>query len=252
MAAPTGIIYAHPSGRLWINVSLRLWIIFPGSWVMVNKLIFGRITGFLVRLLISYKFPRICSRTFMLRLVSLLLITTGLSYQPLPSTTLPWQLLLLRSPSLFLLPKTRLCGLFRTQVCYLLRKLFTFSIRMALRFLGASSFGTQMCLLRCLFCFGAWCIDICQQMITYGLECTVVSMCSLCEKAAESAEHLFLACPFTQGLWNWLMGTLCCNIDLTSFETVLYTCNKNWSKQVGVVVLATILNVFLGNLALQE
>lgn len=74
--------------------------------------------------------------------------------------------------------------------------------------------------------------------------CTVVTMCSLCEKAVESAEHLFLACPFTQGLWNWLMGTLCCNIDLTSFETVLYTCNKNWSKQVGVVVLATILNVF--------
>lgn len=70
----------------------------------------------------------------------------------------------------------------------------------------------------------------------------MVSMCSLCGKAYETADHLFLNCPFAVGIWNWLQGLLNSAIDHSSFTSLLSICDKRWSSQVHDVILAAILS----------
>lgn len=61
--------------------------------------------------------------------------------------------------------------------------------------------------------------------------------------AFETAEHLFLSCPFAQIIWNWLQAVLKCTIDRSSFSTILNTCDKGWGSQVQDVILAALINV---------
>jgi hypothetical protein len=45
--------------------------------------------------------------------------------------------------------------------------------------------------------------------------CTIVSICSLCGKAYETSNHLFLSCQFAQGVWKYVACMLDCSIDLS-------------------------------------
>lgn len=74
--------------------------------------------------------------------------------------------------------------------------------------------------------------------------CTSVSMCSLCNAASESSNNLFLACPFALHIWTRLKRTIGCDIDLSSFNSVLQVCDRGWSSQIRDLVLAAIINVF--------
>lgn len=73
--------------------------------------------------------------------------------------------------------------------------------------------------------------------------CVVVSMCSLCCTATETSDHLFLSCPFSIAIKNWLQDDLSCSIDHTSFESMINICSRGWSKQIEDIVLASVLNM---------
>lgn len=72
--------------------------------------------------------------------------------------------------------------------------------------------------------------------------CNIVSMCSLCGVAVETSDHLFLNCAFVQSIWNWLSSILQCNLDLSSFNSILTVCSRNWSSQVSDIVSAAVIN----------
>lgn len=59
--------------------------------------------------------------------------------------------------------------------------------------------------------------------------CVTVSMCSLCCSPAETSEHLFLSCPFVVELWNSTRSLLNCQIDLSSFKSIINVCDQGWS-----------------------
>ena len=51
--------------------------------------------------------------------------------------------------------------------------------------------------------------------------CTIVSICVLCYKQAETSTHLFIECDFAVSIWRWLGVKLHCNISLLSFSSLL-------------------------------
>ncbi|KAE9617543.1 putative reverse transcriptase zinc-binding domain-containing protein [Lupinus albus] len=55
--------------------------------------------------------------------------------------------------------------------------------------------------------------------------CSMASKCSLCNINAESYEHLFLACPFSIIIWQWMSGIFGIPLNLTSIENMLKACN---------------------------
>jgi hypothetical protein len=73
--------------------------------------------------------------------------------------------------------------------------------------------------------------------------CYMPSMCSMCNKHQETADHIFLHCTFALSLWNWLQNILNVNIDLTSILTIFDACNKGWSPHVKLTVLAALINI---------
>ncbi|CAL0329797.1 unnamed protein product [Lupinus luteus] len=74
------------------------------------------------------------------------------------------------------------------------------------------------------------------------INCTLVSMCSLCNKDNENNNHLFLNCPFANAIWNWFNNLFSWRLDTTSFNNLLLVCNANWSAQTRDVFIATIIH----------
>jgi ribonuclease HI len=70
----------------------------------------------------------------------------------------------------------------------------------------------------------------------------IVSCCSLCGRAYETTDHLFLRCPFITRYWNWLATVIGQNINVTSFPALLGTCNRGWSPQLRELISAAIVN----------
>lgn len=57
--------------------------------------------------------------------------------------------------------------------------------------------------------------------------CTLVSICSLCYSAVETADHLFLHCEFARKFWSWLENLTKLNIDCSSLNSILSICNRS-------------------------
>lgn len=70
-----------------------------------------------------------------------------------------------------------------------------------------------------------------------------MSMCSLCGLTMETSVNLFLSCPFTCSLWHWLRDLISCDIDFSSFTSILNVYDKGWSSQNKDIILAAVLNI---------
>lgn len=73
--------------------------------------------------------------------------------------------------------------------------------------------------------------------------CSFPSMCTLCSKEAESAEHLFLNCTFAKTLWSWLQSLINLNINVSSVPSLFDICNRGWSPQCKLVIISAIVNI---------
>lgn len=72
--------------------------------------------------------------------------------------------------------------------------------------------------------------------------CTLVSVCVLCYKQAETSYHLFIECEFAVSLWRWLGVKLHCNISMISFSSILNYIPQRCSSQVLDVFAAAIVH----------
>jgi ribonuclease HI len=72
----------------------------------------------------------------------------------------------------------------------------------------------------------------------------MVSCCSLCGRNYETAEHLFLRCPYTTQYWNWFSILIGKAIDVSNFNALLGMCSRGWSPQVRDLIIATVINIF--------
>ncbi|GAU22700.1 hypothetical protein TSUD_138230 [Trifolium subterraneum] len=73
--------------------------------------------------------------------------------------------------------------------------------------------------------------------------CSIVSMCSLCNKHVESSFHIFFDCEFAIKLWSWLAGCVNVTLQFTSMEDMWKLCDLNWSPQSKITLTATIINL---------
>jgi hypothetical protein len=73
--------------------------------------------------------------------------------------------------------------------------------------------------------------------------CNLPSICSLCLNQAESSHHLFLNCPFALSLWNWLGSITHLSINLNSLSEAFEICNRGWSPQCKLVIIAAFINI---------
>jgi len=72
--------------------------------------------------------------------------------------------------------------------------------------------------------------------------CTIVSVCVLCYKHAETSSHLFLDCPFAASVWKWLGVKLNCSFSLLSYSSLLECIPHRCSSQVSDVFAAAIIH----------
>jgi len=72
--------------------------------------------------------------------------------------------------------------------------------------------------------------------------CTMVSICVLCYKQAESSLHLFLSCTFVVALWRWLGAQLNCHFSLVSVASLLDCISRLCSSQLRDVFVAAIIH----------
>jgi ribonuclease HI len=70
------------------------------------------------------------------------------------------------------------------------------------------------------------------------------SVCSLCNKEAETTNHLFLHCPFSLALWNWLSSIINQMIDSSTISALWRITNGSWNPQCKIVVTATVIYIF--------
>jgi len=61
--------------------------------------------------------------------------------------------------------------------------------------------------------------------------CTLVSICVLCYKQAETSSHSFIECDFAVSIWRWLSVKLHCHISLLSFSSLLDCIPQRCSSQ---------------------
>ncbi|WJX41072.1 hypothetical protein P8452_28481 [Trifolium repens] len=71
----------------------------------------------------------------------------------------------------------------------------------------------------------------------------IVSCCSLCGREYETADHLFLRCPFITRYWNWLSALIGRTVDTSNFSSLLGMCSRGWSPQVRDIIIASIVNI---------
>ncbi|MCH83425.1 ribonuclease H protein [Trifolium medium] len=74
--------------------------------------------------------------------------------------------------------------------------------------------------------------------------CVVVSICVLCMADCESAAHLFLFCPFTVQLCNWLGDLFGVIFATTDYASLFASFSQAWSTQVHCIALAAIIHTF--------
>jgi len=72
--------------------------------------------------------------------------------------------------------------------------------------------------------------------------CTLVSICVLCGKQAETSAYLFLNCEFAVAIWRWLGSKLSCTFIQTSFATLLTSIPPRCNSQLRDVYLVAIVH----------
>jgi len=72
--------------------------------------------------------------------------------------------------------------------------------------------------------------------------CTLVSVCLLCYKHAESSTQLFLECDFARNIWIWLGLKLKRSISLVSFAALLECVPQQCSSQIRDVMVAAVVH----------
>jgi hypothetical protein len=73
--------------------------------------------------------------------------------------------------------------------------------------------------------------------------CTLVSICGLCYKQAESSSHLFLTCDFAVAVWRCLGSKLNLSLHLSSVQNLLDCIPDRCSSQMKDVMVAAIIHV---------
>jgi len=73
--------------------------------------------------------------------------------------------------------------------------------------------------------------------------CQSPSMCNLCFNNEESSFHTFFACPFAVKIWSWFANTLNLTLQFTNMEDMWKICDRNWSPQCKVVIVAALINL---------
>lgn len=71
---------------------------------------------------------------------------------------------------------------------------------------------------------------------------SITSICCHCGSSSESANHLFLACPFAVNLWQWFSSKILQVVDTSSFLNVLNLAD-NHSSQIQDLLLAGVVNI---------
>lgn len=69
------------------------------------------------------------------------------------------------------------------------------------------------------------------------------SICCHCERSAETAEHIFLECPFAVEIWQWFSCKIHKGLDISSPQTLL-NFGADVSPQMKDLILAGIVNIF--------
>jgi len=72
--------------------------------------------------------------------------------------------------------------------------------------------------------------------------CTLVSVCVLCFRHAETSSHLFLHCEFATIIWRWLSVKLRCTISLASCSSILECILRPCSSQLLDVFAAALVH----------
>jgi hypothetical protein len=78
-----------------------------------------------------------------------------------------------------------------------------------------------------------------EQLLLRG--CCIPSMCSLCNKFAESTIHLFFECEFANKLWSWLANCLNLNLHFSSLEDMWKITDLHWSPQCKIAISAVVI-----------
>jgi hypothetical protein len=78
-----------------------------------------------------------------------------------------------------------------------------------------------------------------EQLLLRG--CCIPSMCSLCNKFAESTIHLFFECEFANKLWSWLANCLNLNLHFSSLEDMWKITDLHWSPQCKIAISAAVI-----------
>ena len=73
--------------------------------------------------------------------------------------------------------------------------------------------------------------------------CTIVSICVLCYRSAETSEHLFFSCDYAVCLWCWLGALLHCSFPLQSPEALLSCVPAVCTSQLRDVYVSAIVHV---------
>jgi len=72
--------------------------------------------------------------------------------------------------------------------------------------------------------------------------CTLVPVCVLCFRDAETSSHLFLHCEFVTIIWKWLSVKLRCTISLASYSSILDCIPRPCSSQLLDVFAAALVH----------
>lgn len=70
----------------------------------------------------------------------------------------------------------------------------------------------------------------------------IVSICSHCGQAGETARHLLIECLFGMFFWSWLSSILGCNLLLLEPLALLESCSKAVSSLLQEIFLAAVIN----------